>query len=337
MYRYAIIGPGGLGKLHLTNLARLGQERGGDIKLCAICGTTREAFQKSVQLNFGTVDISVIDLTDCNFYQDYKEMIDTERPDFVVSATPTFLHEEIAVYALSKGIHIYSEKPMALTAEGCDKMVAEADKTGKLLVIGQSTRFTPAFIKLREYVQQKTFGKVCRFEFSRYSATPMWTWQNWILDPKQSGGCVLDMHIHDVDFVNWMFGKPQAVRSVGTENKVGLESVFTQYVYEDFMGLGSADWSMPQKFPFTKRFMVNFEKATVEIANGKLVVDTDEETYEPELENEEIHYRAMKTFLEVSLDGKPCDDIISCKSVCASTKIALAEIESIRTGKQIAL
>ncbi len=337
MYRYAIIGAGGLGKVHLTNLMRIGQERGGDIKLCAICGTTKEAFQESVNLNFGTVDTASIDISEVGFYADYKEMIDAEHPDFAVSATPTFLHSEVAMYALSHGVHIYSEKPMALTVEDCDRMIAASKENGKFLMIGQSSRFSHAYAKLKEYVQENTFGKAYRFEFARYSQTPLWTWNNWILDPKQSGGCVLDMHIHDVDMINWLFGMPKSVHAIGTEHKFQLENVMARYTYDGLLGTGSADWSMPQKFPFTKRFMINFEKATVEIADGKLFVHTDEESFQPPLEQDDIHYDAMKTFLGVILDGAPREEISNCESVRNSVALALAEIESIKLGNSIDL
>ena len=78
MYRYGIIGFGGLGKIHLSNLIKLQQKRG-DFKLAAICGTTREEATKTVAVNFGTADVSSVDFSSCNFYQDYKEMIDTEN------------------------------------------------------------------------------------------------------------------------------------------------------------------------------------------------------------------------------------------------------------------
>ena len=74
MYRYAIIGFGGLGKKHLSNLVKLEGKRG-DIKLCAICGADIKSFKENVKLNLGNVDISNIDFSDCNFYEDYKELI----------------------------------------------------------------------------------------------------------------------------------------------------------------------------------------------------------------------------------------------------------------------
>ena len=276
-----------------------------------------------------------MDLSDVRFYDDYKELIDTEKPDFAVSATPTFLHAEIAVYALSKGVHLYSEKPMALTLEDCDRMMEAARKNDRFLMIGQTSRFSHAYGKLREYIQSGIYGRAYRFDFCRNSQMPLWSWNNWILDPKQSGGCVLDMHIHDVDLINWFFGKPKAVSAVGTNAKIPMESVSVQYTYDGILGTGRADWSLPQKYPFTKRFTVNFEKAVVEISNGKMVVYTDEEAFEPELPPDDIHYEAMKTFLKVILDGRSCEQITSVESIRDSVAIALAEIESMKNGKQV--
>ena len=101
------------------------------------------------------------------------------------------------------------------------------------------------------------------------------------------------------------------------------------------LGTGRADWSLPQQYPFTKRFTVNFEKAVVEIGNGKMVVYTDEETFEPELPADDIHYEAMKTFLKVILDGASCEQITSCESIRDSVAIALAEIESMKNAAPV--
>ena len=114
---------------------------------------------------------------------------------------PTYLHEEVAVYAMEKGLDVFSEKPMALTLDGCKHMLDAAEKLGRKLMIGQCLRFSPAFQKLKEYVATEKYGKAYSAEFIRYSQTPLWTWQNWILDPSKSGGCPWDMHVHDVDMM----------------------------------------------------------------------------------------------------------------------------------------
>jgi len=325
MYKYAIIGFGGLGKLHLGNLVSLEKERG-DLKLQAICGADEKNFKNNVKINLGTVDLSEIDLENCTFYQDYKELIDREKPDFIISTVPTYLHKDVAVYALNHGVNVFSEKPMALSIEDCEEMISAAKANNKKLMIGQCLRFDPSFSKLKEFVDSKTYGKVCRAEFTRYSQTPLWTWNNWILDPEKSGGCVLDMHIHDVDLINWIFGIPESLQSVITGNKVEREAVFTQYFYKDFLVISNADWSLSQTFPFEAKCLVNFEKATVVIADGKLTVYEDERSYTPEISKDDYFVSEMKTFLDLVIEGKE-SSITSAESVAESIKLAIKEIK----------
>ncbi len=324
MYKYAIIGFGGLGKLHLSNLVKLEKERG-DFKLQAICGADEKSFKENVKLNLGTVDLSDINIEECHFYSEYKELIDNEKLDFIISTLPTYLHKEAAVYALNHGVHVFSEKPMALSVEDCEEMIKAAKDNDRKLMIGQCLRFDSAFRKLKEYVENKTFGDVYRAEFTRYSQTPLWTWNNWILDPEKSGGCILDMHIHDVDLINWIFGMPKSICSAITEKKLRREGIFTQYFYDDLLVMSNADWSMPQSFPFEARCLVNFEKATVIIADGKLTVYKDDESFTEELDNEDYFVNEMKAFLGMVIDGEECE-ITSPESVMNSIKLAIWEI-----------
>lgn len=333
MYSYAIIGFGGLGKLHMTNLLKLEQERG-DFHLKAVCGADPNAFHENVKLNLGDIDIASVDFSECSFYQDYKELIEKEKPDFILSTLPTYLHEEVAVYALNKGVHVFSEKPMALTAEGCTNMIEAAKRNNKKLMIGQCLRFDPGLEKIKEYIDNRTFGEIYRAEFSRYSQTPTWTWNNWILDPKQSGGCVLDMHIHDVDTINWLFGMPNSLRSASTSKKIQLESVFTQYFYDDLLVTASADWSMTQKFPFEQKCLFNFEKATVCMINEKLNVYTDNEIFSPEISEETYFMREIRAFLKLVIDGEESTQT-SPESIRDSIMIALKEIESARIKETV--
>lgn len=337
MYRYALIGFGGLGRVHLANLEKLGRERG-DLTLCAICGTTREGFSQSVSTNIGTTDCSHINIDKVNFYDDYKELIDCEKPDFVFTALPTYLHEEVAVYALERGVHTFSEKPMALTLEGCQNMIDASEKSGAYLMIGQCTRFAREIIKLKEIIDSGVYGKMYRAEFHRYSQLPMWTWKNWILDPEKSGGCIVDMHIHDVDLINYLFGTPKSLHSVMTEQNAKRESVFTQYEMPDgAVILSRGDWSLPQKFPFEQGAMICFEKACIKLADHHLMtIYTDDEVITPELEGENSYVAEAREFLRC-IDEKTTSPITSARSVKESIRIALAEVESASTKQTIEL
>lgn len=335
MYRYAILGFGGLGKLHLTNLVKLSEEF--DITLAAICSADPNAVFQNVSLNLGDVDISKMDFSSVAVYTDYKKLIDEVKPDFVLSTLPTYLHAEVAIYALEHGVHVFSEKPMALSLEDCTAMIDAANKNQRKLMIGQCLRFDPVMQAVKQYVKDGTYGKLYRAEFHRYSQTPLWTWQNWILDPKQSGGCIFDMHIHDTDLINWLFGMPNSLRSAVTRGKMEAESVFTQYFYDDgLLVTSAADWSLPQKFPFECRSLFNFEHACMQAKDGILTIYTDEEVLTPELP-EDLHFLdEMRAFLNLALCDISCE-LTSPESVRDSHRLAMLEIESAESGETISL
>jgi len=335
LYKYAIIGFGGLGKTHFANLSELSHKRG-NLELCAICGTDKSSVTKGVKLNLGEVDMSLENLDNCNFYMDYKELLEKEKPDFVVCTLPTYLHEEVAVYALSKGVHVFSEKPMALTMEGCRRMADASVKYGKKLMIGHCTRFDGAYVKLKEYIDRKTFGKVISARFNRYSQTPLWSWDNWVLDSKRSGGCIIDMHIHDVDLINWFFGKPKSVSTAAASVNRDMASVSSHYFYDDFFVAAEADWLMAQTYPFNAGCTVNFENATVVLADGKLTVYKDDESFEPEISGKHFFLAEMEAFLDyITKDETRAD--VSLESVCTTMEIVFAEIESAKKGTGICL
>lgn len=333
MKNYAIIGFGGLGRIHLLNLVKI-QEKRGDFKLKAICGASPERFKDAIRINIGTADISMIDFAGINFYEDYKELVEKEKIDFAIAVLPTYLHEEVAVYCLKKGIDVFCEKPMAITLDGCDNMIKAAKENNAKLMIGLCLRYNSAYYRLKQYIDSEKFGKVRRAEFSRYSQTPRWTWNNWILNPKLSGGCALDMHIHDTDIVNWYFGMPEAVESTSTSYKTEDESIFTRYHYADKFVTASADWSMTSSYPFEARAIVNFENATAVIQNDILTIYTEDDSILPERSSKDNFMREMEAFIKYEIDDV-VPEITDPKSVRNSVRIVMAEIESAKTGNKV--
>ena len=334
MRNYAIIGFGGLGKKHLVSLKKLEAERG-DFRLRAICGATAESLKQKVELNIGTVDLSELDLSDCKLYDDYREMIEKEDLDFVFSVLPTYLHEEVAVYAMEKGLDVFSEKPMALTLGACEQMLKVQEKTKRKLMIGQCFRFSAAFLKLKELVDTKRFGAVYSAEFIRYSQMPMWTWQNWILDPEKSGGCPWDMHVHDVDMINYLFGTPKSVYSAKTDKRVAMEAIFSEFEYDGGPIVSArADWSLPQTYPFEGRALIRFENAAAVVTMDKITVYEDDKAYNVEIDEIDCYEAEMRAFLKLVIDGEDCEQNTP-RSVYESMKIVDKEIESAKRGEKI--
>ena len=174
MLKYAIIGFGGLGKVHFGQTKAVA-EVVGDVQLVAICDVEESRFIKQTATNLDGGDAD-LDLSGYRFYTDVNELLEKEQLDFVITALPTYLHEKIAVMAMEHGIHVFSEKPMALNCEQAETMIHKAKENNVQLMIGHCLRFWPEYVYLKKAIDSQKYGRVLRAEFTRQCATPIWSW-----------------------------------------------------------------------------------------------------------------------------------------------------------------
>ena len=173
-------------------------------------------------------------------------------------------------------------------------------------MVGHCLRFSDEYIYLKKLVESREYGKPVKAEFSRKSPLPVWSAGGWLLDENKSGGCVVDMHIHDVDVMVWLFGVPQEFTSYTTNCKSAYESAFALYKYPEFMVSIIGDWGISTSYKFKAQYSVTFEKAYVECIGGKVMLYTDDEAKEITFDkNENMYYREEKEFIEAVVDGKP--------------------------------
>ena len=111
VYRTGIIGTGFIGKVHLENVRRLG-----NVEVVAVADMV-SGEETAKQMNVP------------HWYADYKELIDTEKPDMIHICTPNSTHYEIAMYALDHGVNVILEKPMTRTVQEAKELVAKAKET----------------------------------------------------------------------------------------------------------------------------------------------------------------------------------------------------------------
>jgi predicted dehydrogenase len=182
--RCAAIGVGSLGRHHARNYAEL--EREGRIEFVGACDSSAETAKQIASDN------------DCESFTDWKNLLG--KVDVVSIATPTETHCEIACAFLEKGVHVLVEKPIAITLDEADRMIAAAEKSGSKLMVGQLERFNPAMVALRPHVTRPLY-----FEIHRVSPFP-----NRSLDVD----VVLDVMIHDLDAVQWMVGEDVKVSGI---------------------------------------------------------------------------------------------------------------------------
>jgi len=125
-------------------------------------------------------------------------------------STPTPWHAEQAITALTHGKHVFCEKPMALTLAQADAMIATAAQQQRKLFIGHTLRFFPLYQQARQLLLAGALGNVRRVRCQRLNQSPAGR-SPWFFDFQQSGGCILDLMIHDFDFLNWCFGAPSRI------------------------------------------------------------------------------------------------------------------------------
>lgn len=332
MLKYAIVGFGGIGKVHFSCYDEIKKEIG-DIELVAICDREAAQFTQHTATNLGENKID-LDLSRYNLYTDVDDMLAKEPLDFVLVALPTFLHAEYAVKIMDRGIPVFCEKPMALTESDAKKILDAAKRNNVALMIGHCERYNSKYMYLGELIKTKKYGKVIRAHFSRLTATPLWS--KLLLDESKSGGVALDMHVHDVDLINAFFGVPDSLVSRTSDVKTKCDTVVTEYYYNDGPVVSSvADWSLPQGYPFSAEFLVAFEKAALEFKSGVLTLYVDGEQPEIlELHETSAHAAEVIDFAKCLIEKRE-SEINPADQSYSSTVIALTEKHSAAEGKPV--
>ncbi|WP_340004318.1 Gfo/Idh/MocA family oxidoreductase [Paenibacillus sp. FSL K6-0276] len=326
MLKIGLIGFGFMGRMHFDNYVRLTEE-GHPIALKAICDLRIEELKHGkADGNMSTAQ-EVYDLTAYNLYDDLEKMIADEELDMIDIAVPTYLHAEMACSLLERGYHVFCEKPMARTSVEAQKMVETAERSGKKLMIGQCLRFWPGYEYLKEVVETEQFGQVTEGYFYRGSGAP----KDWFLDEKLSGGCIMDMHIHDTDMINYLFGRPDKVSTLGRNvlPGSGYDMASTHYFYKDAKVINAqVDWTLEGDFGFYMGYRVNFERGNVVFDGSQVKVNpNDGAGFIVELSPDAGYYRELVYFLDAIIQDKP---IVICtpESAAESLEIVEAEVKS---------
>ncbi|MCL5998257.1 MAG: Gfo/Idh/MocA family oxidoreductase, partial [Chloroflexi bacterium] len=204
MINVGIVGMGGMGWFHASKYFLLP-----NVKIAAIADLSPDRLEakNAVQINIDG-DQRPVDFSTVARYGDAGDLIAQADVDVVDVCLPTDVHARYAIQALQQGRHVLCEKPMALTLEDAGAMVDAARTANRRLMIAQCIRFWPEYRFLRDCVQDGRYGKLLSLSLTRVGGQPGWSSRNWFLDPVRSGGPIHDLHIHDVDFVNYLLGKP---------------------------------------------------------------------------------------------------------------------------------
>ena len=276
-------------------------------------------------------------------YGDYNELLEAEvgKLDYVDIALPTFLHGKAAIRAMELGYHVIVEKPMALSYEECVEMCEAAKRYGKKLMVAQCCRFEAFADAVRDYMKSGELGALKTATFKRDGGTPTWGWENWFLKEELSGGAILDLHVHDVDLMQDLFGVPMALSS-GASRIIpgdGPDLVCTNYYYKDgFFAHTTTDWTTGNNRCYGRVYRVDFEKGHIFqgsmmgqsvfalfMADGK-VIELGEKYPAKDMYTAEIRY-----FADCVANDKP---VTRCTPESTADSIRIALTEKLSAEKQ---
>lgn len=257
-----IVGIGNMGSAHANNIFA-GKVSG--LELAAVCDIdeSRRAWAKE---NLPGVDV----------YESYEDLLNSDRIQAVLVATPHKLHPVIATEAMKKGLHVLTEKPAGVSVKAVHAMNEVAKQSDVVFGIMYNQRTNPIFRKMRELIQNGELGNIKRsvwivtnwYRTQAYYNSGSWraTWNG------EGGGVMLNQCPHNLDIWQWLVGEPTKVRafcSYGKYHNIEVEDDVTIYTqYEN--GASGVFISSTGEYPGTNRLEISGDKGKLVAENGTL-------------------------------------------------------------------
>lgn len=334
MIKIGLIGQGFIGKMHLATLRKS--------QLTMVTAVAdRDPANLAGKAVGGNIAVEGdISLDGVAKYDDGDALLRDPNVEAVLIALPTYLHKEYILKAAAAGKHILCEKPLTLTTEEGREVLDALKGYDRVFMSAQCIRFWPVYVEARNIIQSGAYGRLLSAQFTRQSGKPTWSWQGWLLDEARGGGAALDLHIHDVDFVNYLLGKPDRIEAAACDLPgEGLAQINALYTYASGPAVAiDGGWHHPAGFPFRMAFRMELEQAALEFnsqIDGNLHVYTaDGGHLTPELLPGDGYSREHKYFLRCVMEGKPATEA-SPESAVASVALVEQERRAVRSTPHV--
>ena len=150
-------------------------------------------------------------------YTSLEALLQDPAIDACILATPPHTHYELGMQILQSGKHLFCEKPLALTVEHCDALLAAAQQAGRKLMVGHVLRLFPLFWQSKQWLQEGVIGEPVAVHLQRRGYELNLFRQGWRADPQQSGGVLLEMNVHELDYLRWLLGEFEVVAAQGKQ------------------------------------------------------------------------------------------------------------------------
>ncbi len=251
---------------------------------------------------------------------------------------PTDLHLPYALKAVSNGSAVFVEKPMARTLEECDQLIEAADKAKVPLSVGQVLRFFPEYELGHKLIESGAVGKPATARTRRGGAAPRGR-EDWFMRHERSGGVLLDLAIHDFDWLRWTLGEVDRVyaRSVAALVGSGPDYALTTLSFDSgALGHVEATWMDPSGF--RTKFEVAGSAGLIEWDSRREAairthMDGANFLETPLSPTDDPYYRELRSFIDAANAGTAPP--VSPQDARMAVSIALAALESAKTGREV--
>ncbi len=260
-----------------------------------------------------------------------------DQVDIADVCLPTDLHAEFAAIALGAGKPTFLEKPIALTLAEAGGLHSRALTAGVPFAVGHVVRLFPEYQAAHRVVVDGQLGRPAAVRLRRAGSFPTGV-QNWFRDPKRSGGVLMDLAIHDFDWLRWTFGEVQFLTSKLTRLPVGEYALTTLTFRSGLVAHVESSWMEPAGFHTAFEVcgsdgMLEFDsRSSAPFKSVHASGTSFEHVYSPEVEP---YRRQLARFLAAVESGGEVD--VDAADAIASLKISLAAIESAETGDVVHL
>jgi predicted dehydrogenase len=331
----AVVGLGFMGTVHLRAYLQNPAAR-----VVAVCGQTRlpvNGVLAGVSGNITTSEAIQIG-DDVKVYRRFDDVLADPKVELVDICTPTSLHAEQSIAALKAGKHVLCEKPMARTSLAAKEIVRVAQSAKGFFMPAMCMRFWSGWSLLKQVVEEKTYGRILAARFSRMSETPAWSKQTFA-QGADSGGALFDLHIHDTDFVQFLFGRPTDVFSTGIVRGTSIDQIDTKYFYPDSPEVSAeGSWLLPRGFKMS--YVMQCERATLDFDSEReaKALQISEAGQEPRAIS--IHgdgYTEEINYLLACIQRGKRPSLVTAEDGMRALELCEAEEESVRNGKPIQL
>lgn len=327
MVNVGIIGFGFIGHMHLATL-----RKGGLAEAVAVADKEPANLSRDGGASGNIAIQGDAGLEGVATYESGDALLEDKNVEAVIIALPTYLHKEYILKSIKARKHILCEKPMVLNASEGREVAAALERYDRAFMVAHCIRFWPAYAKAYEIIRDGIYGKARYARFVRNGGKPIWSWQNWLLDERRSGGALLDLHIHDVDYVSYVFGRPDHIVAAGVrEGNEGIGQVTAVYTYRNGPVVTlDGGWAYHRTYSFRMQFQILLEGATLEFSGDVLHVHTAAgEHLTPELMPGDGYTCEQEYFFQCVQQGESPTQATAAASL---QSIALVETERAAIG-----